>query len=137
MMKQKIRSEKGFAWIDIEISFVVIMIFVGLIGRMIFNIYFMKLLTQKQMAATAYQTQILEDIDAMAFESVTGDLTKVEDENGNSVSIDEKYGLTEKGMWANIWIQNKGNIKVVNVTMFFIVNGHTYSTSITKLKHHE
>jgi len=136
-MLKKLKSEKGLAWVEIEISFVVIIIFVGLIGRMMYNVYFMKVLTHKQSMATAYQTQILEDIDAMAFESVTGNLTQVEDENGNKVSIDDKYGLKEKGIWASIWIQNKGRIKVVNVTMNFIVNGHTYSTSITRLKHDE
>lgn len=137
-MLKKLKSEKGIAWVDIEISFVVIIIFVALIGRMIYNIYYLRVVTQKQSVATAYQTQILEDIDAMAFESVTGNLTQVYDQTtGQMVSIDEKYGLTEKGIWANIWIQNKGSIKVVNVTMYFIVRGNTYSTSITRLKHDE
>ena len=137
-MLKKLKSEKGVAWVDIEISFVVIIIFVALIGRMIYNIYYLRVVTQKQSVATAYQTQILEDIDAMAFESVTGNLTQVYDETtGRKVSIDEKYGLSEKGIWANIWIQNKGSIKVVNVTMYFIVRGNTYSTSITRLKHDE
>lgn len=137
-MLKKLKSEKGIAWVDIEISFVVIIIFVALIGRMIYNIYYLRVVTQKQSVATAYQTQILEDIDAMAFESVTGNLTQVYDQTtGQMVSIDDKYGLTEKGIWANIWIQNKGSIKVVNVTMYFIVRGNTYSTSITRLKHDE
>ena len=137
-MLKKLKSEKGIAWVDIEIAFVVIIIFVALIGRMIYNIYYLRVVTQKQSVATAYQTQILEDIDAMAFESVTGNLTQVYDQTtGQMVSIDDKYGLTEKGIWANIWIQNKGSIKVVNVTMYFIVRGNTYSTSITRLKHDE
>ena len=137
-MLKKLKSEKGIAWVDIEISFVVIIIFVALIGRMIYNIYYLRVVTQKQSVATAYQTQILEDIDAMAFESVTGNLTQVYDETtGRKVSIDEKYGLSEKGILDNIWIQNKGSNKVVNVTMYFIVRGNTYSTSITRLKHDE
>ena len=111
-MLKKLKSEKGIAWVDIEISFVVIIIFVALIGRMIYNIYYLRVVTQKQSVATAYQTQILEDIDAMAFESVTGNLTQVYDETtGRKVSIDEKYGLSEKGIWANIWIQNKGSLR--------------------------
>ena len=136
-MLKKLKSQKGIAWVDIEISFVVMIIFVALIGRMIYNIYYLRVLTQKQAVATAYQTQILEDIDAMEFKNVTGNLTEVEDGQGGKVSIDEKYHLKEKGIWTHIWIQNKGSIKVVNVTMYFIVNGHTYSSSITRLKHYE
>lgn len=139
-MLKKLKSEKGIGWVDIEISFIVIIIFVALIGRMIYNIYYLKVLTQKQAVATAYQTQILEDIDAMEFKNVTGNLTQVDANNdgtGGKISIDEKYNLKEKGIWTHIWIQNKGSIKVVNVTMYFIVQGHTYSTSITRLKHYE
>jgi len=140
-MLKKLKSQKGIAWADIEISFIVIIIFVALIGRMIYNIYYLKVLTQKQAIATAYQTQILEDIDAMEFKNVTGNLTQVDEVDaagnptGKKVSIDDKYKLKEKGIWTHIWIQNKGSIKVVNVTMYFIVQGHTYSSSITRLKH--
>lgn len=52
-MLKKLKSEKGIAWVDIEISFVVIIIFVALIGRMIYNIYYLRVVTQKQSVATA------------------------------------------------------------------------------------
>ena len=86
-MLKKLKSQKGIAWVDIEISFVVMIIFVALIGRMIYNIYYLRVLTQKQAVATAYQTQILEDIDAMEFKNVTGNLTEVEDGQGGKVHL--------------------------------------------------
>ena len=67
----QIKSNKGFSGIEITVALVVLMIFVPLIVMIFTNIYLSYTNSRRNAEATAYATQIMEQIEKMYYADVT------------------------------------------------------------------
>lgn len=70
-LKNKIKQNKGFTGMDLSISLIVILISIAIISTMIYNLYLSGAGMKRNVIATDYAINILEDIQATEYASVT------------------------------------------------------------------
>ena len=72
--KNIIKSNKGFTMQDLIIATLIITIFVGLIGTLMYSVYNVNIRTDLTSQMATYAVQILEDIDKISYDEVTSEL---------------------------------------------------------------
>lgn len=70
-LKNKIKQNKGFTGMDLSISVIVILISIAIIATMIYNLYLSGAGMKRNVIATDYAINILENIQATDYASVT------------------------------------------------------------------
>ncbi len=147
MKKIELRSNKGISGADVAIGLILIVMFVGTIGTLMYKTYYNDLLIYEQAQASFYMTQILEDIDRLPFGSLEDgeELAKSymadpavpgETEEEKKVRLankldPEKYTLE---IQSNSYGKYK---KIMQVKITYKVLKDTYSLGIDKVKYSE
>jgi len=147
MKKQPFTSNKGFSGADVMVGMLLMLIFVGTIGALLYKTYYNDVLIYEQAQASLYVTQILEDIDRLPFESLKeGDelaqsymaepapVEETEEQRNQRLAnkLDpEKYTLE---IQSNTYGQYK---KIMQVKLTYKVLEDTYSFAIDKVKYRE
>lgn len=147
MKKIQLTSNKGLTGADVIIGMILILIFVGTIGTLLYKTYYNDVLIYEQAQASFYVTQILEDIDRLPFESVadgeelsksymappaTADETEEQRNQRLANKLDpEKYTLE---IQSNSYGKYK---KIIQVKLTYKVLKDTYSFGIDKVKYRE
>ena len=130
--KNLIKSNKGFTMQDLIIATLIITIFVGLIGTLMYSVYNVNIRTDLTSQMATYAVQILEDIDKISYDEVTSELA---DTYKSKFSIPAGFDL-------NIEVSNYGEginnvqdvIKIVNLTISYELTGDVQQYSVQRLK---
>lgn len=69
--KQKIRESKGFTPVDIAISIVIIIVFIGLIATLFYNFYLTASAKNRNAIATNCLIDVIEEVKKMDYEQIT------------------------------------------------------------------
>lgn len=147
MKKLKLKSNKGLSGGDVIIGMILMLMFVGTIGTLMYKTYYNDILIYEQAQASFYITQVLEDIDRLPFESLEdGTLlaqsymaqpappneTEAQKQERLKNKLDpEKYTLEIK---TNEYGKYK---KIMQVKITYKVLKDTYSFGIDKVKYRE
>lgn len=75
MKKEYLKGNKGVTITDIVIAMIVLSLFVGLIGNLYYQIALQNSIIQSNTVVVYYVVKIAEDIDKMAYENVTNELS--------------------------------------------------------------
>ena len=95
-LKQNIaKSNKGFTLQDVAIEVIAIMAFAGNIGSIFLSIYQLQTDTIIDSSATLYMVQIMERIDKVGYDELTGETIETQIAKMRSdFHIPELYGIT-------------------------------------------
>lgn len=142
-----LKSNKGISGADVAIGLILIVMFVGVIGTLLYKTYYNDTLIYEQAQATFVMTQILEDIDRLPFESVEdGEIlaksymadpapaneTEAEKQQRLANKLDpDKYTLE---IQSHSYGQYK---KILQVKITYKVLQDTYSFGVDKVKYRE
>lgn len=89
MKKISLKQNKGISMTDITIAVIILLMFVGVIGRLFYNIALNNIKIEENAIATYYVVKLAEDIDKMSYNQVTK-------QNLDAlISSEEEYNLPE------------------------------------------
>ena len=124
-------NEKGFTLQDLVAAIFIITIFAGIIGSLMVSAYKMNARIDLTAQMTTYAVQILEDIDKIAYEEVTPELTN---------NYYDKFSIPG-GFKIDIEVSNYGEeeglediIKVVKLGISYTFDDETEEFNVTRLK---
>lgn len=132
MNKIKLKSNKGVSIPDVIIAIIILMMFVGVIGSLYYQILLNNNLIKMNAMAVYYTVKIAEDIDKMTYEEVTNDI---------NTSLKDKYDILESYN-ATVEVQNYNQIdtskqdiiKIVTINIEYTCFTETQSYKVQKLK---
>lgn len=132
MKINKLKSNKAVIMSDVIIAIIILSLFVGVIGSLIYQVTKNNEKIRMNAIATDYVIKIAEDIDKMKYEDVTNDL------NNNLTQIydiNDKYQITlEVQNYNEIDTSKKDIIKIVKIQIQYTALGDTQEFTIKKLK---
>jgi len=147
MKKLKLKSNKGLSGGDVVLGMILMLMFVGTIGTLMYKTYYNDLLIYEQAEASFCVTQILEDIDRLPFESLedgtllaqsymaeaapAGETEEQRKERLANRLDPDKYTLEIK---SNSYGKYK---KIMQVKLTYKVLNDTYSFGVDKVKYRE
>ena len=131
-INKKLKSQKGFTMQDLIIACLILTLFVGLIGTLMYNSYYNNLRAQLSANMTIYSVKILEDIDKISYEDVQ---TKTGTDYKEQFNIPAGYNV-------EISISNYGDgvenvediIKIIKLKISYTLKGETEEFVVQKLK---
>ena len=131
MKKLKLKSNKGFTMEDLVAAIIIILLFVGVLGSLMYSALKINLETKLAGTATYYTMQILEDIDKISYDEVT---------NGMEEEYIEKFSISS-GFDLSITVSSYSNgtdtedlVKTVKVTITYGLLGNSEQFVVEKLK---
>lgn len=128
----KIKSEKGFTIQDLLIACFIFVLFTGLIGTLMYQVYEINTRANLTSQMCIYAVQILEDIDKISYEEAQ---TKTGADYKEQFSIPQGYNVelqfTDYGEGKE-YIQDI--IKIVDLKISYTVAGQTEEFSVRRLK---
>lgn len=134
IIKNVLKSNKGITGSDIIISIIIIIIFTGLIGNLMYSSHRMTLEIQKCAQADAYTTMIFEKIDEKSYDEVNSSFIDTLKNNGE-LQIDNQYETTlAVTPYTNYKINNSDIFKKVTLTINYKVEQENKTYQISKLK---
>lgn len=131
LSKFNIKTEKGFTMIDAIAAIFIVMLLVGIVGTILYQIADVKLSTKYTSEATIYAIKILEDIDRIDYDDVQ---TGMEQDYIINLRIPSTYDVT---IDVSSYTTNDGQtdkIKQVKLEIKFNVMGRDENLTINKLK---
>ena len=131
-IKKKLKSQKGFTMQDLIIACLILTLFVGLIGTLMYNSYYNNLRAELSANMTIYAVKILEDIDKISYEDVQ---TKTGTDYKEQFNIPAGYSI-------ELSISNYGEavgnvedvIKIIKLKISYTFQGETEDFVVQKLK---
>ncbi len=124
----KVKQNKGITGIDMAISICVIVIFVGLISGLFYNIYSHSTAVRINALAVDYAIKIAEETDRMQYEEVNNDINY---ELRNKFQIPDAYN-TEVSV--ENYNKKEDVIKIVTIKVNYEFMNHDEEYVIKKLK---
>ena len=124
----KVKQNKGITGIDMAISICVIVIFVGLISGLFYNIYSHSTAVRINALAVDYAIKIAEERDRMQYEEVNNDINY---ELRNKFQIPDAYN-TEVSV--ENYNKKEDVIKIVTIKVNYEFMNHDEEYVIKKLK---
>lgn len=130
--KKILSNNKGFTGIDLVVSLILLVMFVGLITSLMSSTYKLSLEILKSANAYAYATIIFEKVDEKAYEEVTNNF--VENlKSAGEISIDNSEYTIEFSVQP-ITSLEEDVLKKVDINIKYDINGEEKSIVMTKLK---
>lgn len=130
--KKILSNNKGVTGIDLVVSLILLVMFVGLITSLMSSIYKLSLEILKSANANAYATIIFEKVDEKAYEEVTNNF--VENlKSAGEISIDNSEYTIEFSVQP-ITSLEEDVLKKVDINIKYDINGEEKSIVMTKLK---
>lgn len=130
--KKILSNNKGFTGIDLVVSLILLVMFVGLITSLMSSTYKLSLEILKSANANAYATIIFEKVDEKAYEEVTNNF--VENlKSAGEISIDNSEYTIEFSVQP-ITSLEEDVLKKVDINIKYDINGEEKSIVMTKLK---
>ena len=154
-MINRLKQNKGLTGVDLTIAVIIIIMFISLITTIFYNLYISSNGTKRNTQATAYITQLFEEISLMDYDNVTEDnlLTKISNLDLNSSGVKQNIISGKKVSDANtlitpykmeIQVQNyneiPGNeskqdvIKIIQATVKYNIGSKEETITIKRLK---
>lgn len=130
-MKINIKSNSGFTMTDLVVALLMLTLFTGMIGSLLYSSYKTNIQTKMTGLSVNYAIQILEDIDKITYDEVKNGM---ESKYINALSIPAGFDLT-----IDVSNYNEGNskedlIKKVKLTIIYQFSGETETVVFEKLK---
>lgn len=124
---KKLKSNKGFTMQDVIIGMIILTMFAGTIAGSYLAIYKIQAETQMTAVITLYGTQILENMDRIAYEDV---------KNGMEDTYKQIYGISEK---VDLKIEvtqydKEDTLKKIKLTFNYEIAGNKEELVLEKLK---
>ena len=131
-IKKKLKSQKGFTMQDLIIACLILTLFVGLIGTLMYNSYYNNLRAELSANMTIYAVKILEDIDKISYEDV---------QTKTGSDYEEQFNIPA-GYIVELNISNYGEavgnvedvIKIIKLKISYTFQGKTEDFVVQKLK---
>lgn len=131
-IKKKLKSQKGFTMQDLIIACLILTLFVGLIGTLMYNSYYNNLRAELSANMTIYAVKILEDIDKISYEDV---------QTKTGSDYEEQFNIPA-GYIVELNISNYGEavgnvedvIKIIKLKISYTFQGETEDFVVQKLK---
>ena len=131
-LSKKLKTEKGFTLQDLVIACLIITLFVGTIGSLMFLVYKTNIKADLTSQMCLYAVQILEDIDKISYEeaqTMTGSVYK------------EKFSIPD-GFNVQLDFSNYGEgveniqdvMKIVNLKISYSILGEEEEFTVQRLK---
>ena len=131
-LKLKIKSEYGFTMQDLLIACFIFVLFAGLIGTLMYNVYDTNIRASLTSQMCIYAVQILEDIDKISYEDAQ---LKTGQDYKEQFSIPEGFNIE---LQFTNYAENQENIedviKIVNLKISYNIAGKTEKFSVKRLK---
>ena len=131
-INKKLKSQKGFTMQDLIIACLILTLFVGLIGTLMYNSYYNNLRAQLSANMTIYSVKILEDIDKISYEDVQ---TKTGSDYKEQFNIPAGYSVE---LSISNYGEGVGNvedvIKIIKLKISYTFQGKTEDFVVQKLK---
>ena len=129
LIKQKVKSEKGFTMQDLVAGCIILTIFAATITALMISVYKTNIKTKLTSQMAVYSIKILEDIDKISYEEV---------ENKTGEYYTSKFQIPA-GFNVNLDIADYGEnlqdvIKIVNLKISYTFRGETTEYTVQKLK---
>lgn len=128
----KIKSEKGFTMQDLLIACFIFVLFAGLIGSLMYQVFELNIRADLTSQMSIYAVQILEDLDKISYEEAqakTGADYKAQFSIPAGFNVDLQ--LTDYGEGIE-GIQDV--MKIVNLKISYTLGGDTEEFSVRRLK---
>lgn len=130
-MKINIKSNSGFTMTDLVVALLMLTLFTGMIGSLLYSSYKTNIQTKMTGLSVNYAIQILEDIDKITYDEVKNGM---ESKYINALSIPAGFDLT-----IDVSNYNEGNskedlIKKVKLTIIYQFSEETETVVFEKLK---
>ena len=130
ILPKKIKLNNGFTMQDVIIAMIILILFTGLIGGIIVNIYEIQAKTKLNAAATLYAIQIIENIDKINYDEV---------KDGDLKNWRKDYGIPDK-MNLDLEVETYDEndmIKLVTLTISYEFSEKTETLVLKKFKARE
>lgn len=156
MKKKSLNNQKGFAATDALIAVLIISLFTGLIGTVLYNIYLSNSSIKRMAQATAYITDIFEYTDKIYYEEVTSqsivndfnDKAIINEEDAYAIITDSstvEYNNANYRVDINVkkYNETSGNedkldlIKTVTVKVLYNIGSKEQTIEMKKIKKRE
>jgi hypothetical protein len=126
------KNNKGASLVDVVVSILILSLFAGIIGSLFYQIGYYSNLAKYNALATHYAVKVAEDIDKMAYESVTNQL---------NTNIIPNYNVRD-GYEIRLDVRNYNDrdntkqdiLKIVTINVDYSFRGRTETYKIEKLK---
>lgn len=129
IIKQKLKSDKGFTMQDLIAGCIILTIFVGTITALLTSVYKINIKTRLTSQMATYAVEILEDIDKISYSDAqkrTGAYYKGQFQIPAGFNVD--LSLTDYG--ENL----EDVIKIVNLKISYTLQGETTEYTVQRLK---
>lgn len=140
-IKKKIKKQDGFTGVELAVAVVIVSIFIGLIGTLIFNVYIYTTSAARNSQATTYAVDILEKADKLYYDDTllnTGVYT-TDNSNRQILGINIANGY-EASLKIEKYNEQAGNtdkldlIKILEVNIDYTVGSNSNNVNIKTLK---
>lgn len=129
--KKILLNNRGVTGIDLVVSLIMIVMFVGLITSLMSATYKLSIEIQKSANANAYATMIFEKVDEKAYEDINNNFVETLKSTGE-ISIDNDY--TIEFSVRPITSLEEDVLKKVEIAVKYDVNGEEKIIVMNKLK---
>lgn len=131
-LKKNIKAEKGFTLQDLVIACLIITLFVGTIGSMMYLVYKTNVKADLTAQMCIYAVQILEDIDKISYEeaqTMTGSAYKEKFSIPSGFNVQLQFSDYGEG------VENIQDVmKIVNLRISYTILGEEEEFSVQRLK---
>lgn len=140
-IRNNIRKQEGFSGVELSVAVIIVTIFIGLIGALIFNVYLHTTSAARNSQATSYAVEILEKANQLYYDDTllnTGTYT-TNDTNRQILGINIPQGY-EVSLEVEKYNEQPGNtdkldlIKILDVNVDYTVGNNSYNVNIKTLK---
>ena len=140
-IRNNIRKQEGFSGVELSVAVIIVTIFIGLIGALIFNVYLHTTSAARNSQATSYAVEILEKANQLYYDDTllnTGTYT-TNDTNRQILGINIPQGY-EVSLEIEKYNEQPGNtdkldlIKILDVNVDYTVGNNSYNVNIKTLK---
>lgn len=130
-LTKSLKSKKGFAMQDLLIACFIFILFTGLIGALMYQVYEINVTAALTSQMSVYAVQILEDLDKISYE---------EAQNKTAADYREQFQIPG-GFGISLQLSDYGEeegledvLKIVDLRITFEIGGRTEEFSVRKLK---
>lgn len=131
-LKEKIKTEKGFTLQDLVIACLIITLFVGIIGTLMYLVYKTNIKADLTSQMCVYAVQILEDIDKISYEeaqTMTGSAYKEKFSIPSGFNVQLEFSNYGEG------VENIQDVmKIVNLRISYTILGEEEEFTVQRLK---